>query len=324
MQVLSYLLNKIRYRGTEEVTFNALFPKGGQRYYDLKGEFMFAHVDVLRADGTMPETAFSCHLDTVEHKHADPLTVNKPNGLVITNDIITVKGGGVLGADDGAGIWLLVNMIDSAVPGRYFFFAGEESGGIGSKFAIKHHANLFEGFKRAIAFDRKGLGDVIVSQYVGDCCSPQFGIALADALTCDTYPFGVADGVYTDTAEMIGIIPECVNVSCGYFNEHSKQESLDVKFLTSLLKKITALDWDALPTVRNPKAPLPKPASKWLGGGKYYDDKYAYLDDFDYYNQNYSERDGAIDEIVDKMYLAGITINDLVNYVKETGDINLL
>lgn len=339
MDILSYLLNKRRYFGTEEATFGTLFPKTGQLMYDLKGNFMFAYVDVVNLDGAIGTTVFSCHLDTVEHEYdyhkteydyslmgaankvtKEPLYLgdNKPQGLAISDDgIITVKGGGILGADDGAGVWLLVNMIDAEVPGRYFFFAGEESGGIGSKFAVKNHPDLFKGFKRAIAFDRKGVTDIITEQYVGVCASPQFGVALADALSCDKYPMQPAHGVYTDTAEMIGIIPECVNVSVGYYNEHTESESLDLNYLQALLRKAIALDWEALPTVREPKAPKPK-ASKWTSKSKV-DWSVDYDLDWDY-----NDKDANIDKIVDEMFLAGITIRDLLEYVQKTGDTDLL
>lgn len=313
METLQFILGKRRSYGTEEATAKAILPHIATYFHNVKGDFMFAMVDVLTADNqTLPTTLFSSHLDTVEHRK------DGHNVLTISGKgIMTVLGGGILGADDGAGLWLMVNMIDNHVTGRYMFFAGEESGGIGSKYAVDTHPELFNGFNRAIAFDRRGNKDVIVSQCVGDCASPQFGIALADALSCSDYPFDVADGVYTDTAEMIGIIPECVNVSCGYMNEHGATESLDVTFLYALLNKVINLDWESLPTHRNPVAPVRKVKS-WKST---YNDRYDYLDNV--YNSQLKENDD-IEEIIDSMYMAGITMSDLLAYIRKTGDTDLL
>jgi hypothetical protein len=268
---------------------------------------MFAYIDVLKEDGNLSNSIFSSHLDTVEHEiHGSTV---KEQGLILSSsNVITVKGGGILGADDGAGVWLLVNMIDANVPGRYFFFAGEESGGIGSSFAVRTYPNLFKGFDRAVAFDRRGTGDVIVSQCVGDCASPLFGVTLADLLSCETYKFDVTHGVYTDTAEMIGLVPECVNISCGYYNEHSPSESLDLTFLQSLLRKVIELDWDKLPTVRVPKA------KRDLSWGS----KNTYLDEYDF------NSDADIDEVLDLMQLNGVTISDLLTVIKDNNMVDLL
>jgi hypothetical protein len=46
---------------------------------------------------------------------------------------------------------------------------------------------------------------------------------------------------------LIGIIPECTNLSVGYFNEHSTRESTNIKFLVSLAKTACKIDWETLP-----------------------------------------------------------------------------
>jgi hypothetical protein len=58
--------------------------------------------------------------------------------------------------------------------------------------------------------------------------------------------------VYTDTAEFIDIIPECTNISVGYYAEHSDKESLDIIHFQALAERAALLDWDSLPTDRDP------------------------------------------------------------------------
>jgi hypothetical protein len=63
----------------------------------------------------------------------------------------------------------------------------------------------------------------------------------------------------TDTAEFTDIIPECTNISCGYYSEHTEKEHLDMRHFAQLAKSILLIDWDALPTSRDPKLK----ESKW-------------------------------------------------------------
>ena len=60
-------------------------------------------------------------------------------------------------------------------------------------------------------------------------------------------------GVYTDSAEFIDIIPECTNLSVGYYKEHTHTESQDIEHLERLANACIRVDWENLPTVRNPK-----------------------------------------------------------------------
>jgi len=60
-------------------------------------------------------------------------------------------------------------------------------------------------------------------------------------------------GVYTDTAEFVDYIPECTNISVGYYNEHSDKEYLDIIHFNMLANTVINVDWDSLPTTRDPK-----------------------------------------------------------------------
>jgi hypothetical protein len=62
-------------------------------------------------------------------------------------------------------------------------------------------------------------------------------------------------GVYTDTAEFTDIIPECTNISVGYDHEHSQQECLNIHHYELLSQAVLAVQWDKLPTDRDPTVP---------------------------------------------------------------------
>jgi len=194
---LYYLLQKVRYQGTEEKTFLELGFCEKQAYYNNKGKFMFGYRKVGDS-----KTMFASHLDTVE-THRVGLT-KKVFLDPVTNQLFANNQ--VLGADDGAGIALLCHMIEQQVTGHYFFFAGEEAGGIGSSYLADNFETLFLTLElnRAIAFDRKGASDVVVSQFCGTCCSDSFAEALWKALRTEQRP---ANGIFNDTANLVNFIP---------------------------------------------------------------------------------------------------------------------
>jgi len=196
---------------------------------------------------------WSCHIDTM---HKETAGVDKPTTqeVFVTDDGVACVSAGddCLGADDGAGIWLMLSMIEAGVRGTYMFHRGEERGCWGSKQVVKHHSDWLAKFTHAIAFDRRGTTSVITHQRGERACSDALGEQLIGLLNMkhDLDP----TGVYTDTAEYMDIIPECVNISVGYQNEHSSRETLDVSYIHALREAMLKVDWDNvdLKTERDP------------------------------------------------------------------------
>lgn len=196
------------------------------------------------------KTLFSAHLDTVHHSTGRQVVAwDEGISLYYTIDGATE----CLGADDGAGLWLLLNMIDAAVQGVYVLHYGEEAGGVGSSGIATHHADFLGQFDRAIAFDRKGRDNVITHQAWGRCCSDEFAEALAASLNEVDTTFTYAPdntGLFTDTANYVDLIPECTNISVGYDSEHTSMETLDFEHLAALRVACLNVDWESLPTHR--------------------------------------------------------------------------
>lgn len=180
--------------------------------------------------------------------------------------------GECLGADDGAGIALMCHMIDAGVPGYFVFFRAEECGGIGSKWLADNMPEVFKDIDRAVAFDRAGYHDVITHQAGGRCCSDEFARSLSEQLTTEDMSIAFMPdngGVYTDTAEFIGLVPECTNVSVGYLAQHGDREEQDVEFLQALGQRLVLVHWDSLPTKRDPKAREPRYGRSYADMGTY-------------------------------------------------------
>lgn len=233
------------------------------------------HVDMRHSLNHM--TLFTAHTDTVHSSGG----VNKVRVEVEQTRTILRADGAALGADDGAGVALLCHLIEHGVPGYYIFFRGEERGGIGSSWLAKEMPQLLKQFNRAVAFDRADQGDVITHQSRGRCCSDMFAEALADQLNAQGQLYMPCDtGVYTDTAEFVHLIPECTNLSVGYKNQHGDREQQDLTFLLSLAESIVLVDWDGLPTDRDPNKREPSVyttrnpfyTGSWMSGGSWRDD----------------------------------------------------
>lgn len=140
-------------------------------------------------------------------------------------------------------------MILAGKPGLYVFHRAEEIGGLGSDYIATHGADLLKGITSAIALDRKGYQDVITFQGRRGC-SDIFAESLAAGLGMN---FRADDsGLFTDTANYFTLVPECTNLSVGYFAQHSKHESLDSEFLVALRHKLIALDTSKLIIARDP------------------------------------------------------------------------
>ena len=200
----------------------------------------------LKIEGVGDAVLWSCHTDTVHYKDGMQATSKK-------NDIVTLNKkskANCLGADDTAGVWLMVEMIKAGKPGTYVFHRGEECGGLGSDFVQKYEPERLDGILAAIALDRKGYDSVITYQGAR-CCSDAFANSLADAI--EGLEFRRDDtGLFTDTANYTHLVPECTNLSVGYGRQHTAKEWLDIAFLCALLDSLLRLDTEKLVIERDP------------------------------------------------------------------------
>lgn len=215
------------------------------------------------------ETVFSCHLDT-----ACKYKSNVKH--LIEDNIIKTDGTTILGADDKAGMCILLYMIEKNIPGLYYFFIGEEVGCIGSK-NISKNILLFNKYKRIISFDRRGEKSIITHQSRKRTCSDSF----ADSLIYEYEKSGLVlekdqNGIYTDSAEFTDVIPECTNISVGYMYEHTNNEQQNIFYLEKLAVASAMVDWEKLSTERK------------AGDSEYKQSSYFYDCNSDnyYYNKN--------------------------------------
>lgn len=191
-------------------------------------------------------TLFTAHSDTVHR------TAGRQEVYFDAKKQILHTEGECLGADDAAGIAMLLHLMESGVPAYYIITRSEEVGGIHARYLANELSHILADFDRAIAFDRRNTYSVITHQG-GRCASDEFAEALCDQLNAQGMMYMPDDGgVYTDTAEFVDIIPECTNLSVGYMHEHTTHETLDYAHFAQLAEAVVKIDWDALPVSRQP------------------------------------------------------------------------
>ena len=222
-----------------ETELESVLPNGWKK--DAIGNYYYTIGD--------SETLFTSHLDTAS---AEKKKINH----IIEGNIIKTDGTTILGGDNKAGCTVLFYLIEQRVPGTYYFFLGEESAvhknyPYGSLLAIEQDPNKFKNFKRVIAFDRKEKGQLITRQLGYNCCSDEF----ADALISEFEKNGVEykkdkTGYYTDSAFFGSLISESTNLSVGVWNEHTRNEFVDIEYIETVAKAASKVNWESLPTVR--------------------------------------------------------------------------
>ena len=202
------------------------------------------------------DTVFTCHLDTASRTKS---IVNLVSYTKDSEEFIVTDGTSILGADDKSGVTILMYMIAKGVPGVYWFFIGEERGGLGSRHVANNIDNypFMKGKMKCVSFDRRNYFSVITKQMGVDCCSNEFAQQICQQMTANGLKMNLdPTGVFTDSANFIDLIPECTNISVGYFNEHTHQEMQNMTFLEKLCKASVACNWAGMTVHRKMSSDL--------------------------------------------------------------------
>ncbi len=298
-----------------EYTLESYLPKGFQRD---ENENYYIVV------GNNPSTMFTCHLDTA-CSYQEKVT-HVPSG-----NFIRTNGKTILGSDDKAGMTVMLYMIEKKVPGIYYFFTGEEVGCIGSGdladqwFELK----MFNDITKIVSFDRRGTGSVITHQLYGRCCSNEFAEELSKRLNDTDEGINMSPdntGIMTDSAKFVDMVPECTNISVGYYKEHTVDECQDIEFLQRLCKAVVKIDWETLPVKRDPTEEEEESYidtyANWSNGKYKYsidEDGYEFLEE----NYTYVQYSTPTGKDVKKMLISKDRVSEekkyIYNWVFSTG-----
>jgi hypothetical protein len=211
-----------------------------------------SHGNYVLTVGKSPKVMFAAHYDTM-HVMGGTQKVIVKNGFARLPDN---SPSNCLGADCTAGIWLILRMIRAGVPGVYAVFADEEIGAKGASAFVRDNPEMIARLGAVISLDRKGYSEIITHQMGGRTASDAFAWSLADILGMDHEPSD--KGVFTDSAMFAEDVPECCNLSVGYFNQHTIGEVQDLDYLAKLADRLIRADWSRLVIERDPSIREPK------------------------------------------------------------------
>lgn len=188
---------------------------------------------IPEANGSHSPAVFCSHVDSVHNRQNLDIAQRIGYDPIQSEFFVSnPEQRDCLGADDAAGVYVMREMIAAGVPGLYVFFRGEERGGIGSGWVSDNRSDIFNRSRYAIQFDRRGTRSIITQMMVGETCSDAFAKSLARVLDMGHVPDNT--GSFTDTANLSEFLPECTNISIGYENEHSRDETLDADYVLAL------------------------------------------------------------------------------------------
>lgn len=246
---------------------------------------------------------FVSHTDTVHTKSG-----YQDIAISACGDFLQLKDGSksnCLGADCTTGVWLMLEMIEANIPATYVFCANEEIGGLGSAWLAKNNPDLFRGIDFAISLDRKGTNSVITHQFGGRCCSDLFASDIAKQLPSGFKPDDT--GTFTDSANFIGLVGECSNLSVGYYNQHTANETQSISHALAMREALCRFD--------------PSLLTKYREAGSYEPFDYASYGASELWQWDYFEMSDYISEnaesVADYLLGLGVTLGELQNAIEK-------
>jgi hypothetical protein len=171
----------------------------------------------IYAKGTLP-VMLVAHLDTVHKEQVQLICYSTDKSIVMSPQGI--------GGDDRAGVYMILQIIKKHRC-HVLFCEDEEIGGIGASAFVKSGINPKINY--IVELDRRGTNDVVFY----DCDNSEF--------TKFVTGFGFKEqvGSFSDIAIVapeLGIT--AVNISAGYFNEHSKSEYVDLNAVAKNIERV--------------------------------------------------------------------------------------
>ena len=173
----------------------------------------------IYAEGEIP-VALVAHMDTVFKVPPTNVFYDKQKNVMWSPE--------GLGADDRAGVFMIMSIVNAGFRPHIIFTTDEEIGGIGAK-EITKKKNPFADLKYIIQLDRRGSTDCVFY----DCDNKDF------VKYVESFGFVETWGSFSDISYLCpawGVAG--TNLSVGYKNEHSVSETLYVNAWFSTFEKV--------------------------------------------------------------------------------------
>jgi len=220
-----------------------------------------------KGDGKSP-ILLTAHMDTV-HKE-------QPRNFVIEEGKLSSPQG--IGGDDRCGIWIILQVLDSS---KYrpsiLFCEDEEIGGKGSeKFCATDYLKDLTKLKFLVQIDRHGSNDAVYY----DCDNTDFADFIYDAIG-----YRESWGTFSDISNLAPTSAvAAVNLSCGYYNEHTLKEYVVLQEMEDTYDAVIKLiELSRSETV--PQFEYIEAFHSYSGWGSYISGMYIYANDVEDYVQ---------------------------------------
>lgn len=189
------------------------------KFLKKKYKNIINHNAYICAEGTIP-IALVAHLDTV---FSSP-----PKNIFYDQEQQVMWSPQGLGTDDRAGVFAIIQIVQSGLRPHIILTTDEEVGAIGADL-LSRNGNPFADLRYIIQLDRRGNADCVFY----DCNNTEF----IDYV--ESFGFAEAYGTFTDISILCPAWKIAgVNLSVGYVNEHSFIETLYLNALNSTINKV--------------------------------------------------------------------------------------
>lgn len=189
-------------------------------YLEKKYKDVICTKEYLIAKGDIP-IALVAHMDTVFTKPPKEIFYDKECGV-----LWSPMG---LGADDRAGVFTIIKILQSGLRPTVIFTTDEECGALGAEAMVKDIPEAPCKINYIIQLDRQGSSDCVFY----DCDNTAF----VDYV--ETFGFIEAYGTFSDIRVICPVWKIAgVNLSVGYYNEHSVSETLRVRALLKTIERV--------------------------------------------------------------------------------------
>ena len=219
------------------------------RFLESRYDKVIATSDYIIAEGDLP-VALLAHLDTVG--------VRPPSDIYYDPKAHVMWSPQLLGADDRAGVYAIIDIIQAGYRPSIILTTEEETGCLGALFLAEEHPECpIKNLKALIQLDRQGENDSVYY----DCDNKRFKKFI------NSYGFNTAQGSFSDIS-VLGPAYQiaAVNLSVGYLNEHNPIETLNVKWLSKTIEKVKKIivDIDSYPAFEYVRAKNSQDMYHWL------------------------------------------------------------
>ena len=177
--------------------------------------------EYIVAEGSIP-ICLVAHLDTVNENPPEEIFYDQEQRVMWSPDL--------LGADDRAGVYAIICILSDGYRPHIIFTTDEEKGCAGASTLVTQESNCpLEKIKAILQLDRRGSEDCVFY----DCDNSDF------VKYIESFGFVEAHGTFSDISI---IAPEwevaAVNLSVGYYNEHTNHEYLRLDELETTIERV--------------------------------------------------------------------------------------